>query len=200
MTGYMNDIIFSRVLGHNDIEQGAYWSDGTQCWLCNKWSKVQITYHPHQDKKIFEQKSDQIEKLHNTISNVIQKHFFKRSNNPRKLAELSDDEEFELIKSPSDTKSSCIEEVPEELELTSGFNTMRDADGAQIGELAKTEISGDPEANEEEKASTVFSGDIVTSVDEEATVIEEVEKPHNERVDNTSPMSPVKPKRQEKIL
>ena len=34
MTGYMNEIVFSRILGHDDIEQGAYWVDGTQCWLC----------------------------------------------------------------------------------------------------------------------------------------------------------------------
>ena len=27
MTGYMNDIIFSRVLGHDDIEEGEYWVD-----------------------------------------------------------------------------------------------------------------------------------------------------------------------------
>ena len=34
MTGYMNEIVFSRILGHDDIEQGVYWVDGTQCWMC----------------------------------------------------------------------------------------------------------------------------------------------------------------------
>jgi hypothetical protein len=34
MTGYMNEIIFSRVLGYDDIEQGTYWCDSTQCWIC----------------------------------------------------------------------------------------------------------------------------------------------------------------------
>ena len=34
MTGYMNEIVFSRVLGHEDIEQGNYWLDATQCWVC----------------------------------------------------------------------------------------------------------------------------------------------------------------------
>jgi hypothetical protein len=29
MTGYMNEIIFSRVLGYDDIEQGTYWCDST---------------------------------------------------------------------------------------------------------------------------------------------------------------------------
>jgi len=29
MTGYMNEIVFSRVLGYDDIEQGSYWCDST---------------------------------------------------------------------------------------------------------------------------------------------------------------------------
>ena len=29
MTGYMNEIIFSRVLGHDDIAEGGYWLDTT---------------------------------------------------------------------------------------------------------------------------------------------------------------------------
>ena len=28
MTGYMNEIVYSRILGHEDIEMGAYWVDG----------------------------------------------------------------------------------------------------------------------------------------------------------------------------
>lgn len=29
MTGYMNEIIFSRVLGSDEIEEGDYWMDST---------------------------------------------------------------------------------------------------------------------------------------------------------------------------
>ena len=29
MTGYMNDIIYSRILGHDDIELSNYWTDTT---------------------------------------------------------------------------------------------------------------------------------------------------------------------------
>lgn len=29
MTGYMNDIIYSRILGSDDLEQGSYWCDTT---------------------------------------------------------------------------------------------------------------------------------------------------------------------------
>ena len=42
MTGYMNEIIFSRVLGHDEIEEGAYWVDHTTCWVCHKWNKMTL--------------------------------------------------------------------------------------------------------------------------------------------------------------
>ena len=53
MTGYMNEIIFSRVLGSDEIEEGDYWVDSTQCWVCRKHSKVTIAYHLLDDKEIF---------------------------------------------------------------------------------------------------------------------------------------------------
>ena len=27
MTGYMNEMVFSRILGHDGIEEGSYWVD-----------------------------------------------------------------------------------------------------------------------------------------------------------------------------
>ena len=56
MTGYMNEIIFTRILGHEDIEQGAFWTDGTQCWICQKWNKATISYDLLGDKQVFTQK------------------------------------------------------------------------------------------------------------------------------------------------
>ena len=82
---------------------------------------------------------------------------------------------------------------------------MRDADRGQIGEpalrrsqLARTGMSGaqSKNAKEEEIATTVFSGDVVPSVDIGETEVESVEKPHNERLDNTCTISPIKPSRQ----
>jgi hypothetical protein len=55
MTGYMNEMIFTRVLGREDIEQGGYWIDQTQCWVCQRWTAAKITYHPD-DKAVFVQK------------------------------------------------------------------------------------------------------------------------------------------------
>lgn len=45
MTGYMNEIIFSRVLGHDEIEEGHFWVDSVQCWFCSKWNKCLINLH-----------------------------------------------------------------------------------------------------------------------------------------------------------
>ena len=39
MTGYMEKIIFTRVLGSEEIEHADVWKDGSQCWVCEKWSK-----------------------------------------------------------------------------------------------------------------------------------------------------------------
>lgn len=56
MTGYMNEIIFSRVLGHSEIEEGDFWVDTTQCWVCYKHNKVTIGYSLKDDKEIFKQR------------------------------------------------------------------------------------------------------------------------------------------------
>jgi len=56
MTGYMNSVVFTRVLGHDDIEQGQYWMDCSQCWICAKWDKISIAYTEQDDKAIFNQK------------------------------------------------------------------------------------------------------------------------------------------------
>ena len=63
MTGYMNEIIFSRVLGQEEIEEGSFWVDTTKCWVCHKWNKVTLAYHLKNDEEIFTQKVSQIDNL-----------------------------------------------------------------------------------------------------------------------------------------
>ena len=53
MTGYMNHIIFTRVLGHDDTQEGHYWTDANQCWICCKWNKIEIAFHPVRDRREF---------------------------------------------------------------------------------------------------------------------------------------------------
>jgi len=42
MTGYMNDVIFSRILGNEDIYKGAEWRDSSQCWICERWARLAV--------------------------------------------------------------------------------------------------------------------------------------------------------------
>ena len=46
MTGYMEKIIFTRVLGMDEIEDGEIWKDTSQCWVCEKWAKQRIEHQP----------------------------------------------------------------------------------------------------------------------------------------------------------
>ena len=42
MTGYMTKIIFTRILGHEDIEQSGYWIDSSICWMCEDYAKLVV--------------------------------------------------------------------------------------------------------------------------------------------------------------
>jgi hypothetical protein len=79
MTGYMNEVIFTRVLGHQDIYQGNHWVDCSQCWVCEKWNKTQITYNA--DDRVLMKKHiqklgdlDQIIRKYVDVSNKKQHH------------------------------------------------------------------------------------------------------------------------------
>ena len=49
MTGYMNEIVFARILGNDEIEQGNFWVDTTLCYICQKWDKSIIQVDPRAD-------------------------------------------------------------------------------------------------------------------------------------------------------
>jgi hypothetical protein len=49
MNGYMSSQIYTRVLGNNCLEQAEFWTDTTQCWICNKWDIMAIEYDPGTD-------------------------------------------------------------------------------------------------------------------------------------------------------
>ena len=114
MTGYMNEIVFSRILGHDDIEQGAYWVDGTQCWMCQKWNKVSISWNPTEDKMLFMQKINKLESLHQTIQHSVAQYYRDERKDQAEIMKLEAIPEH-------DFDSSYIEEVPEEMEVTTRF-------------------------------------------------------------------------------
>ena len=55
MTGYMNDVIFTRILGNDDIWKGHVWRDCSQCWVCDKWEKTRIEFKPETDHQVMKQ-------------------------------------------------------------------------------------------------------------------------------------------------
>ena len=52
MTGYMNEVIFTRILGNEEIYQGHQWKDCSQCYVCEKWDKVNIQHSPEDESKL----------------------------------------------------------------------------------------------------------------------------------------------------
>ena len=72
MTGYMQEIIFSRILGHDEIEQGTFWVDTVQCWVCQKWDKVTFKIDDQEDSTFFQQQVDKLETLHLKINVAVQ--------------------------------------------------------------------------------------------------------------------------------
>lgn len=73
MTGYMNEIIFSRILGMDDIEQGNFWVDTTLCYICNKWNKATIQVDPRVDQGRWATKITQIENTQEMVEQLSSK-------------------------------------------------------------------------------------------------------------------------------
>ena len=72
MTGYMNEIIFCRILGNDDIpnELGKDWRDSSQCYICEKWDKVRIEYK-ETDAKLFQQNITKLGELDEILKTCV---------------------------------------------------------------------------------------------------------------------------------
>ena len=44
MQGFLKDFIFTRYLVDEGVPNGKSWRDCNQCWVCEKWDKVKISY------------------------------------------------------------------------------------------------------------------------------------------------------------
>jgi len=73
MTGYMNSVIFTRILGHDDIEQGSYWTDTNQCWICNRWNKIEVAINPMDDRSFLEEKIDYLYQVEHSIKSAVER-------------------------------------------------------------------------------------------------------------------------------
>jgi hypothetical protein len=45
MTGYMNNVIFTRVVGSDEVEDLEVWKDCSQCYACEKWKLQRVEYY-----------------------------------------------------------------------------------------------------------------------------------------------------------
>ena len=101
MTGYMTEVIFTRILGHDDIEQGNYWADTTLCYICAKWEKTTISFDSRTDSSAWTLKIVQINNLTKTIKmlndKVIQAEALEKSK-ARELIEAEERAEYERRK------------------------------------------------------------------------------------------------------
>ena len=43
------ELIFTRILGHEDIEHGEIWKDSCGCWICDNWAKIRIEWAPNDE-------------------------------------------------------------------------------------------------------------------------------------------------------
>ena len=100
MTGYMNEIIFTRVLGIDDIYLGGQWKDTSQCWVCEKWDKTKIKY-VDSDKKLFAQNINKLKDLDEVIKECVKvqnEHLIKKvpESEVKIMFEEDEDEEEEV--------------------------------------------------------------------------------------------------------
>lgn len=60
MHGFLKEIIFTRFIGHEEVDHAHVWRDSSQCWICERWSKAQLQFyepdalHDKQFQQIFD--------------------------------------------------------------------------------------------------------------------------------------------------
>ena len=42
MRGHKSELLFTRITGHPDAKDAHHWVDSSECWICQKWSKVEF--------------------------------------------------------------------------------------------------------------------------------------------------------------
>ena len=70
MTGYMNEIILTRYIGHEDIQDNMQWKDCSQCYICDKWEKFRIEYDD-KDQKSMRQNIQKLSELHGVLKECV---------------------------------------------------------------------------------------------------------------------------------
>ena len=45
MHGFLKEVIFTRYLGHHEVDHSEVWRDCCQCWICEKWDKATVEFY-----------------------------------------------------------------------------------------------------------------------------------------------------------
>ena len=82
--------------------------------MCQKWNKVTINWHKTEDRMLFMQKTQKIENLYQNIQYSVAQYYRDERKDQAEIMKLEAIPEH-------DFDSSYIEEVPEEMEVTTRF-------------------------------------------------------------------------------
>lgn len=66
MANMQAEVIFSRVLGTNDIQNAEVWIDSNQCYICDRWCKTRIEYKEN-DENVMKQNINRVLELDEVI-------------------------------------------------------------------------------------------------------------------------------------
>ena len=69
-TGSQN-LVFTRILGHEDIEHSETWKDAGGCWICERCSKVRIEWQP-EDEIIMRDNIERLDQLKKHVAGCLQ--------------------------------------------------------------------------------------------------------------------------------
>jgi len=45
MNGFLKEVIFTRYIGHHEVDSHEVWRDCSQCWICEHWAKATVQYY-----------------------------------------------------------------------------------------------------------------------------------------------------------
>ena len=70
MANYMSEVIFTRVLGCDNVEHGSVWKDTSQCWICEKWSQQRIEFY-EDDINLLKQGINKLSELDEVVQKCL---------------------------------------------------------------------------------------------------------------------------------
>lgn len=73
--------------------------DCNQCWICNRWNKFEVQYHPNRDRNEFTKQVEGLDQMYTNVTSAVthalreEGAFDEKIEVVKNLNELSDDED-----------------------------------------------------------------------------------------------------------